>query len=54
MDEEHIVAEYIADGVPVLVSDLAYRGKNERELEEVRENARKIAWNIQINSNDNK
>lgn len=46
MEEEHIEAEYLADGVRVLVSDRAFQGKTEAELEAIRKNARQVAWNI--------
>ena len=46
--DEHIVAEYVIDGVHVLVSDEAYIGKTEAELEAIRNNARQIAWSIYL------
>lgn len=48
MEEEHIVAEYEFDGVRVLVSDVAFAGKTEKELEDIRREARRIAWGIQL------
>ena len=47
MEEEHIEAEYLVDGVRVLVSDRAFQGKTDAELEAIRKNARQVAWTIQ-------
>lgn len=41
-----IVKEYNIDGVRVLMSDSAYAGKTEEELEMVRFRARRVAQNI--------
>jgi len=48
LKEEHIVAEYEFNGVRVLVSDIAFAGKTEKELEDIRREARRIAWEIQL------
>ena len=48
MDKGNIVAEYNINGVRVMVSDAAYAGKSEAELERIRKNARQIAWNIAV------
>ena len=54
MEEEHIEAEYLVDGVRVLVSDCAFQGKADAELEAIRKNARQVAWNIQTGKQDRK
>jgi len=46
--DEHTVAEYVIGGFYVLVSDAAYSGKSEPELEAIRQNARQIAWSIYL------
>lgn len=46
--DEHIVAEYERHGIPVLVSDEAYREKTEKELEQIRYHARQVAWKIHL------
>lgn len=47
-EKGNIVAEYQINGVRVLVSDAAYAGKTPEELEEVRKEARRVAWNIAV------
>lgn len=47
-EKGNIVAEYDIGGVRVLVSDSAYAGKSPAELEEIRKEARRIAWNIAL------
>lgn len=42
----NIVKEYIIDGIRVRISDWAYAGKTEAELDEVRRRARQVAQNI--------
>lgn len=42
----NIVKEYIINGIHVRISDSAYAGKTEAELEEVRRRARRAAQNI--------
>ena len=42
----NIVKEYNFNGVRVLISDSAYAGKSEAELEEVRRRARRVTQNI--------
>ena len=42
----NIVKEYMLDGIKVRISDWAYAGKTEAELEEVRRRARQAAQNI--------
>jgi len=48
MEKGNIVAEYVIDGHRVLVSDAAFAGKSEAELEAVRKNAQQVAWKIQL------
>ncbi len=48
IEEGNIVAEYTFNGVRVRVSDSAYAGKSQEELDEIRKDARKIAWNIAL------
>lgn len=46
-----IVKEYrLPDGVLIRIADDAYAGKTEEELERVRNNARRIAWDIMVNA----
>ena len=47
-EKGNIVAEYNFNGVRVLVSDAAYAGKSAEELDEVRREARRIAWDIAV------
>ena len=48
MEKGNIVAEYQINGVRVFISDSAYTGKSDAELEAVRRDARRIAWNIAL------
>ena len=47
-DGEQIAAEYVVNGIPVQVSDRAYADRTERELGNIRENARRIAWTLYL------
>ncbi|WP_298022272.1 hypothetical protein [uncultured Dysosmobacter sp.] len=47
-EKGNIVAEYNINGVRVLVSDAAYAGKSAEELDAIRKEARRIAWDIAV------
>jgi len=47
MEEDKIVREYLINGVRILISNRSFCEKTEEQLEIVRKNARRTAWNIQ-------
>ena len=50
----HVVREYTLPACTVYVSDDAYRGKTEEELEQIRNHARQVAYNILVNAQKRK
>lgn len=53
-EKGNIVAEYNINGVRVLVSDAAYAGKSAEELDAIRKEARRIAWDIAVRYEERK
>lgn len=50
VEQGNIVARYTCSGVPVLVSDSAFARRTEEELEQIRQEARQIAYRIECNA----
>lgn len=50
VEHGNIVARYTCCSVPVLVSDSAFAGRTEEELEQIRQEARQIAYRIECNA----
>jgi hypothetical protein len=50
----HVVREYTMPACKVYICDDAYRGKTEKELEEVRKYAQQVAYGILVNSEKRK
>lgn len=47
MEENKIIREYYINGIRILISDRSFCEKTEEELEIIRKNAQRTAWNIQ-------